>query len=266
MIPLHLQPVARVLPVILGDLELVASAFALPVLLSRDAAAELTRENGHLPDATALAQCLHEDVGLGAPPQCFYAFHRLIDAPTLGRLVAPRALETITGAMCLDGLTLARGGTCQLDGLIPLGRFDRAPVGFVLGAVFMDPSERAPLLLPRQGWWTRSSARGMAEDILAAQFAELGLPMPAECLPRPPAPLPQALADGLATLLTSQSGTGHPRVLLEGADTVHVQLGDSEPRAHLSLSRSTVGDQVIEDLLQELIDHGKGTWRESTMH
>ena len=249
---LHMQSAAPLHAVRVNLRDFVAAPFALPVLPGWYAAGELSEMGGTLPDAGAVARTLHERAGLGSDTQMLYVFHRLIDSSTLARLLAPTGQRTMAEAMCADALTIASGGQSQLDALIPHAELRGAPLGFLVGTVFTDAMHVHPLTFPRKGWWPHSAAREDIETQLAIQLAALGIPLAQHPTPSAPTGFGDALVDGLVAILHARAGQAKaaPRVMLEGRDTVHITFGDQGSR--ISLSRSTVGDAVLEHLLDEL--------------
>lgn len=250
---LHLQPIFNPLPVILGEYECVALPFALPVLPGLAAAEELQARDGFLPDLISIASVLCEDAALGSPSQGLYIAPRVLDSTRLAQLLPEAAQQTIAEAMVADALEVAAGRPSRLEPLLPAPQLETSPLAFLIGVVFREYGSREPLQITRPGWWPTSAARTRCESMLGGQLAELGISVPFEMIPAAPAALEESLINGLLAILLADTAAtvDDLSVVLEDADVHRIQASTHPDGPVLRLSRQLLGQERLEQLLDE---------------
>lgn len=249
----HLVLASAVHSAIVDGTQYVAAPFAMPVLTGQQGAAVLEANAGVMPALEGVAQMLHIDADLGSDSQGLYVLPHLVDAPTLACMLAPEAQAVVAKAMVADARGAQAAQSSRLAAMVPRPCLRTAPLAFVVGAVFTEADGDAPLLLNCQDWWQRSNVRRQCEALLAMQFAQHGVALPAYPLPSPPAQLREALRSGLVEVLMQfRVGEANVSLNLNGPDVVRLTFETPAPGAVISISRALVGEGFVEDMLNSL--------------
>lgn len=233
----------------MGQRAYTCRPFAMPWLLRPSMVAALSTNGGDVRGRHGLhewGQVLHHEAGMCTVHQALYVFPRLIDAKTLGCLVAPSAPQLVTEAMVHDYWRVFDGGPSQLAPMIPSGGFSNPAVAFALGVVFTDREGVTPPHLPDSQKWLNSTARARLASLMAQ-------PWTIDVFPSPPAPLLDSLLLGFEACVRAadRDELGSPWMCLQDTRAV-VHMGHESHGPRLSLPIDALSEPAWTDLLTHL--------------